>query len=263
MTIVEFSSGWDSAATLVDGRWVERRPRRPEVAPRLLAEARVLSWLAPRLPLPVPRPVVVSEHPLVLRHELVPGEPAEALTGADGRVVGAFLRALHDADPEEAVRHGLVEGCLTEVERFRAEVVPMLPDQSRALALLDDFRVVRTETVVHGDLGPEHLLCRDGAVSGVIDWTDAHRGDAAIDLAWTLFGTPREFADALAETYGVPDELRYRALQWHRLGPWYEVTHGLDTQQPDLVRDGVEGIISRLAPEDLVLKEQALKREGL
>ncbi|WP_344884506.1 phosphotransferase [Allokutzneria multivorans] len=247
MAIMEFSSGWDSAATLVDGRWVERRPRRPEVAPRLLAESRVMSWLAPRLPLPVPCPVVVSEQPLVLRHELVPGEPAEALTGADGRVVGRFLRALHDTDPAEALRHGLAEGAVPELDRFRAEVVPMLPDQPLALALLDDLRVPRTESVVHGDLGPEHLLCHEGAVSGVIDWTDVHLGDAAIDLAWTLFGTPPEFADALAETYGVSEELRRRALQWHRLGPWYEVTHGLDTGQPELVRDGLAGIIARIS----------------
>ncbi|WP_030430181.1 phosphotransferase [Allokutzneria albata] len=237
-----FDSGWDSAATLVDGGWVERRPRRPEVAPRLLAEVRLMSWLAPLLPLPVPRPVIVSEEPLVLRHQLVPGEPAERLTAADGRVLGRFLRALHDVDPVEPVQ----EGDLGDVDRFRAEVVPLVPDKPRALALLDEFRSVPKDSVVHGDLGPEHVLCRDGAVSGVIDWTDAHLGDPAIDLAWTLFGTPAEFADALAETYGVSGELRHRALQWHRLGPWYEVTHGLDTGRPELVRDGVAGIVSRL-----------------
>ncbi|MCP3804303.1 phosphotransferase [Allokutzneria sp. A3M-2-11 16] len=240
--IMEFGSGWDSAATLVDGRWVERRPRRPEVAPRLLAEARLLSWLAPLLPLPVPRPVIFSAEPLVLRHELVPGEPAERLAAVDGRVLGRFLRALHDVDPVEPVH----EADLGELDRFREEVVPLLPDCPRATALLDEFRSVSKDCLVHGDLGPEHVLCRDGAVSGVIDWTDAHLGDPAIDLAWALFGTPPEFAHALAETYGVSGKLRRRALLWHRLGPWYEVTHGLDTGRPELVRDGIAGIVSRL-----------------
>ena len=29
----EFDNGWDAQATLVDGRWVDRSPRRPEVEP--------------------------------------------------------------------------------------------------------------------------------------------------------------------------------------------------------------------------------------
>ena len=46
-------NGWDSRAWL-DGDWLHREPRRAEVRPRLLAETRLLPWLAPQLPLPVP-----------------------------------------------------------------------------------------------------------------------------------------------------------------------------------------------------------------
>lgn len=65
----------------------------------------------------------------------------------------------------------------------------------------------------------------DGRVSGVIDFGDTHLGDAANDLAWPLFGAPVDFADAIAAAYGPTDDLRRRALVWHQLGPWYEVTH--------------------------------------
>lgn len=89
--------------------------------------------------------------------------------------------------------------------------------------------------LLHADLGPEHVLCRDGRVVGVIDWSDARIGDAALDLAWCLNGTPPEVADAVARTYGVDAEIRERSLFYHRLGPWYEVVHGLDTKQERFV----------------------------
>ena len=38
--------GWDSTAFLVGGRWVERRPRRPEIGPQLVRETVVMPWLA-------------------------------------------------------------------------------------------------------------------------------------------------------------------------------------------------------------------------
>jgi aminoglycoside phosphotransferase (APT) family kinase protein len=298
---VELVGGWDSAATLVEGRWVERRPRRDEVAGQLRREVRLMPWLAPRLPLLVPVPYVLSEVPLVVRHELVPGEPlaspgAPALPDAHymatnepsillpgparkshscidpqvarypglarkfhswaehGRRLGAFLRALHDCPVREAVRHGLLDARdaagehARTLDDFRARVVPLVPVGQRgtALALLDELREPPGDTVVHGDLGPEHVLVRDGVLSGVIDFGDAHAGDAAIDLAWALYGTPAAFAGALAAAYGVVDSQRERALAWHRLGPWYEVTHGLDTDDAATVRGGLAGLLSRL-----------------
>ena len=83
-------------------------------------------------------------------------------------------------------------------------------------------------------------------VTGVIDWTDARIGDPAVDLAWTLHGTPAAFADALAAAYGVTAEQRARGLLWHRLGPWWEALAGVDFLGPDLVASGLEGILARL-----------------
>ncbi|MFD4675561.1 phosphotransferase [Lentzea sp. NPDC058450] len=231
--------GWDSTAVLVGG-WVERRPRRPEIGPQLLRETVVMPWLAPLLPLPVPVPEVVSADPVVVRHELVPGEEITALTATQGRQLGEFLRALHAAPVSEAVALGAGPMPLP-VERFRAEV--RVPGGEELLARLDGLPA---DTLVHGDLGPEHVLGRDGVLTGVIDFGDLHVGDAAIDLAWALHSTPPEFADALAQAYGVTSELRERALVWHQLGPWHEVLYGNDIGDPETVEVGLAGVLERL-----------------
>ncbi|WP_220505013.1 phosphotransferase [Microbispora sp. H10830] len=137
-------------------------------------ETRLMPWLAQRLPLPVPIPHV-----------------------------------LHTADPAEAVRHGappprevLGERAAT-VKDFGTRVIPLLPDDRRdaASTLLDAVAALPTHALVHGDLGPEHVLMRDGAVSGVIDFSDAHVGDPALDLAWALHAAPPAFARAVAAEY--------------------------------------------------------------
>ncbi|GHH33996.1 phosphotransferase [Lentzea cavernae] len=232
--------GWDSTAVLVGGRWVERRPRRPEIGPQLVRESVVMPWLAPLLPLPVPVPVVVSHDPVVVRHELVPGEELTSPGAVQGRQLGEFLRALHAAPVSEAVARGAGPRPLP-VERFRAEV-----DVPGGEELLAKIAGLPADTLVHGDLGPDHVLGRDGVLTGVIDFGDLHVGDAAIDLAWALHCTPPEFADAVAETYGVTDELRERALVWHQLGPWHEVLHGNDLGDPEIAKIGLAGVQERL-----------------
>lgn len=213
-----------------------------------------MPWLAPQLPLDVPQPHVATSEPLVVRHALVAGEPLAEHTAEHGRQLGAFLRALHAVDPADAVRHGLLgpEAAGREraeiLKRFKADVLPLVPAERRdaASALLEAVGGLPTDTVVHGDLGPEHVLCRATGLSGVIDFSDAHVGDRAIDLAWALHGTQPEFATALAEEYGVTPQLREQALLWHRLGPLHEVLHGLDNSSPEEVRSGLAGVIRRL-----------------
>lgn len=247
---MDFAGGWDSRARLVDGRWVDRRPRRPDVVGQLLRETRLMPWLAPRLPLPVPVPEVLSDEPLVVRHLLVPGEPLEHPEHAEhGRGLGLFLRALHDCPADEAARLGVPTATPDEdLERFAAEVLPLLPAHlhDAAHALLDAARAPTGGTLVHGDLGPEHVLTADGALTGVIDFGDVHLGDPATDLAWPLHGTTPAFAAELAAAYGVTEDQRERALVRHRLGPWHHVTFGLDRADPAIAREGPAGVVDRL-----------------
>lgn len=237
--MTHLGEGWDSTAELVDG-WVERRPRRPEIGPQLLRESVVMPWLAPLLPLPVPVPVAVSREPLVVRHELVPGAEVPTLNAVQGRQLGEFLLALHAVPVAEAVRRGVGRSPLP-VERFRAEV--RVPGGEELLARIDGLPA---DTLVHGDLGPEHVLGQGGVLTGVIDFGDLHIGDAAIDLAWALHSTPPEFANALTQAYGVTDALRERALIWHQLGPWHEVLYGNDIGDPSAAANGMNGVRERL-----------------
>lgn len=247
--------GWDSRAYLVDGTWLEREPRRPEVRERLLTEIRLLPWLAPQLPLPVPQPVVVRDEPLRVRHRLVPGESATEFTDEQGAVLGRFFRALHAVDTVAAVDRGVAdaeqarEEHIHHLRRFRGEVLPRIPDDLRVAAagLLDRLSDPAPESaLVHADVGPPHLLVVDDRVSGVIDWSDAQIGDPAIDLAWLVHASGA--GGAVAEGYGADAALLARAHDWHLLGPWHEVTYGLDTDQPGFVASGMAGVCSRLIP---------------
>ncbi|MFC5181225.1 phosphotransferase [Actinomadura harenae] len=247
----DFDGGWDSRATLEDG-WVVRVPRRPDVHPRLLAEIRLMPWLAPRLPLAVPVPELASSDPLIVRHRLVPGVPLESPDAGHGHALGLFLRALHDTDVHDATAHGLRDTrdeFADDLALFRDRVLPLLPDSARAdgASLLDALDTGIADIVVHGDLGPEHVLVSDGRLSGVIDFGDAQAGDPALDLSWTLHGTPPAFAEALATAYGVTPDLRARGLLWHKLGPWYEVTRGLTTNDPAMRDAGLSAVLTRLA----------------
>ncbi|WP_326567415.1 phosphotransferase [Amycolatopsis rhabdoformis] len=236
--------GWDSVATLVDARWVERRPRRAEVRELLLRETRVMPWLAPLLPVRVPVPVVWQAEPLVVRHELVVGEQANVLTAEHGRTIGALLRALHAVDIDEAGAHGVAA---TDRADVLAEFAEVVVPRAGGAALLDEIRGFPVDAVVHADLGPEHVLVIEGQVSGVIDWSDLCVDDRARDLAWPMFGASAAFARGVAAAYGMTEELHRRAWAWHRLAPWFEVTHGVATGQPDLVDSGLAGVRERLA----------------
>jgi aminoglycoside phosphotransferase (APT) family kinase protein len=102
------------------------------------------------------------------------------------------------------------------------------------------------ETLVHGDLAARHVTTCDGRVTGVVDWTRARVADPATDLAWPLYGTPEPVAEAVARAYAVSDDELGRALDRHRLGPWYDVLWGLGAGGPAFVESGLRELVIRL-----------------
>jgi aminoglycoside phosphotransferase (APT) family kinase protein len=254
--LVEVETGWDSAVVEVDGEWIFRFPRRPEVVDWIRTEVALLPELAPRLPAPIPRfEFVALEPPVFVGYRKLAGEPLAhgARSAALGAGLGELLRALHSFPVDRARaltgRDGRAERRVT-VARFRASVLPLLdePERSRGEELLDAALALPFEpALVHGDLGPEHVLHRGHDLTGVIDWSDAHMDDPAIDLAWPLHGTSAAFAAALLSAYAPADAgLTERALVFHRLGPWHEALYGLEERRPELVASGLEGIRARL-----------------
>jgi aminoglycoside phosphotransferase (APT) family kinase protein len=255
--LVPIETGWDSAVVEVNGEWIFRFPRRPEVVGWLRSEAALLPELARRLPAPIPQFELVDlDKDGFVGYRKLAGEPlAHGTSSAPlGARVGEFLAALH-AFPVDRARALTGRDSAAEkhatVERFRTAVLPYLDESERPRgeALLDAALAQPFEPVlVHGDLGPEHVLHRGDELTGVIDWSDARVGDPAIDFAWLLYGTSPPFAEQLLRSYGPTDEtLRERALVFHRLGPWHEVLYGLDESRPELVASGLKGIRARLA----------------
>jgi aminoglycoside phosphotransferase (APT) family kinase protein len=249
----EIAGGWDSRASIVDGVWLDREPLRSEIRPKLLTETRLLPWLAPQLPLPVPLPQVMRYEPLRVRHRLIPGTPATDLTSDQGAALGEFFRVLHSVDTTDAAARGTPSHDaawnehLQHLDRFRRDVFPRVPDPLRGLAeaLLERLsQPPPAPVLVHGDVGPGHILVTDGTVSGIIDWSDAHIGDPALDLAWLIHGSSA--GQAVATAYDADTALVQRAHDWHLLGPWHEVLYGLDIGGPAYVESGITGVLERL-----------------
>jgi aminoglycoside phosphotransferase (APT) family kinase protein len=220
---------------------VLRVPRSARSVEELDSEVLLLPSLASALPVEIPRFEYVSRDPWFVVYRLIRGEP---LRDEDPVGVRAFLDAVHGFDTTglEVRRPDWLGIYQTHAEEWRLAVLPLLDadEHGRAEGLLGEIETLTgyAPALVHCDLGPEHLLCRDGRLVGVIDWGDAKIGDPAIDYAWLLNGP---FPD-----YEVDDEVRRRALIYHRLGPWFEVEYGARTERPEWVRSGLAGIRSRL-----------------
>jgi aminoglycoside phosphotransferase (APT) family kinase protein len=255
LPVTPMHQGWDSYVFVAGEQWVIRVPRRASAERALRQEAELLAAIGPGLPTRVPVPVRICEpSPIAVLAPRIPGLPA-ADHPDTARQLGAFLKVLHDLPVESTpIPVAGIEEWRHAHARRRAEfeqaVFPLLEleERERAKAMFDgvtfDFRPV----VVHGDLGPEHVLADPaGTVNGVIDWSDARSGDPAIDLAWPLNGMSEAFANGVLSTYGeVDSDVSARAAFYHRRSPWYEVLYGLQRQRDDLVASGLADIRSRL-----------------
>ena len=217
------SRGGTARRRLVEGRWVDRTPRRPEVERQLLSEADLLPLIGDTLRqtgIEVPRPRVVRRQPLTVRHPIVVGRPAdpERLGADDGDRLGRFLSLLHGTADSVVAAAGLPSAAddlvetADQLERLRHEVFPLLDAPAREVAatLLATVAVPSDRVLCHADLVPEHVLVREGRVAGIIDWGDARVTDPAIDLAWPLHGTNRAFAGAVRTAYGASDDVVQR-----------------------------------------------------
>jgi isopentenyldiphosphate isomerase/aminoglycoside phosphotransferase (APT) family kinase protein len=248
--------GWDTVATVVERTWLDRVPRFPDVEVPLRNEVRLMPRLAPLLPLQVPVPIVLDDWPLRVRHRLLPGELAARtpLTRDDGRRFGEFLRALHDMPVNIYVESGIPgqtearAELLATLERMLHRVLPLVPEehQEAGKALLRRVALRSPTTLVHGDLAAHHIASGPDGIEAVLDWKDARVADPAVDLAWPLYGAPEAFAEAVAAAYGVSDDELSRALDWHKLGPWYETLWGQGPGGPAFVTSGLNAIVDLL-----------------
>jgi aminoglycoside phosphotransferase (APT) family kinase protein len=192
---------------------------------------------------PVPTPEVLWRKPPVLAIAAVPGtalghlgEPSTA-SAAAWVAAGAAVRTLHDAalppwhgrsvDEIRSRLDGECEWLLTN------DVLPVdLVTRNRkvAEAALRPWKPVFT----HGDLQVDHVFVDGDEITGVIDWSEASRGDALFDLAILTLGHPEHLGDVVAG-YGMDVDLDVIRAWWSLrslVAVRWLVEHGFDPSAP-------------------------------
>ncbi|CAM5501303.1 phosphotransferase [Streptomyces badius] len=180
-----------------------RTERGPELQRK---ECRWLPHLAPRLPLPVPRPVRVGKPSARFPKRWtimtwVPGDPLDRTSVSRGdhaaSTLADFLRALHAAAPAErpgVVDRGAHPGAYTEGFDHLLRSVALDGRGDGARAVWDDAVAAPAwegpPVLVHGDLHPANVVVSDGTLSGVIDFGDLFAGDPAWDPAAAWVALP-------------------------------------------------------------------------
>lgn len=229
-------SGWDNRVFRLGTELSIRLPRSWPYRDQVAKEQRWLPVLAPRLPLPIPRPVALGVPGLGYPYAWsvyawIDGAPATLGRIAEpvrfARAVAEFLVALRACDPTGGPspgQHNWWRGAPFEVYVGQARAaLAALADEldpaavKAASAILDEAIASRwpCEPVwVHGDVSYGNLLVRDGQLTAVIDFGSSGVGDPACDvvLAWTLLST--ESRRAYAEALGLDHDTWARGRGW-------------------------------------------------
>lgn len=230
--------GWDNTVWLVDERWVFRFPRRAIAVPAVERQVAILPRLAPLLPLAIPEPAFAGRPsdgyawpffgaPFVPGREVADAELDDEERAQLARPLGAFLRALHDAEvpgaealPVDPMGRADMSSRVPRTRERLAELVELglwePPDGvEELLGEAVPLPAAVGAVLAHGDLHLRHLLVADGRASAVIDWDDLCRGDPSIDLmlVWCLL--PPEARPEFLAAYGAASDeqlLRARVL---------------------------------------------------
>jgi len=173
----------------------------------VLREARLLEVVAEHAPIPVPAPRFADAVTGVLGYRRLPGEPLLGRPPAPGAAqrLGEFLRVLHATDL--AIAAELVP---TEAAD-PAEWLQDLDGPQEVVRVLHASRPRPSphRVLAHADLGAEHILELHGALTGIIDWSDAAITDPALDFARLYRDFGRRFLDELLQAYGpFPDAMQ-------------------------------------------------------
>ncbi|MDP6443136.1 MAG: phosphotransferase [Pirellulaceae bacterium] len=236
----DFGVGWDNRAYLVNDAWVFRFPQRAmggrtmdyetAVTPRLTSLPLAISWSRFIGRPSSTYPWRFSGAPLVAGESACRAHVSDEQRASFAEPLGKFLAALHAVDASRA-RHWGAPGDWIQRMDLPArhprwlEKLDELPSGLREEAR-DLERIVATEekeltargawqgcperVLCHGDLYSRHLIVRDGALAGVIDWGDVHVGDAAVDLAIGFEFLPRASRVHFRNAYGDVDDATWR-----------------------------------------------------
>jgi len=192
---------------------------------------------------PVPTPEMLWCKPPVLALAALPGTPLGRLgqpssaSSAAWTAAGAAVRMLHDA-PLPPWPAGRLE---ESAARLDAECEWLLSNDVLPADLVTGNRRIAEgalrawkQVFMHGDLQLSHVFVEGDRITGVIDWSEAGRGDAMYDLAILTLGHPEHLGDVVK---GYGPEVDHDAIRaWWSLRSltairWL-VEHGFDPSIP-------------------------------
>jgi aminoglycoside phosphotransferase len=192
---------------------------------------------------PIPTPEVLWRKPPVLALAALPGtalgrlgEPSSASSAA-WAAAGTAVRVLHDAPlppwpgPSlDEIASSLDSECTWLLANGVLPTHLVTRNRQVAEAALRPWTPVFT----HGDLQIAHVFVDGEEITGVVDWSEAGRGDGMYDLASLTLGHPEHLSDVVAG-YGADVDLdvirgwwslrSLRAIRWL-------VEHGFDPSSP-------------------------------
>jgi aminoglycoside phosphotransferase (APT) family kinase protein len=202
--------GEDNLVVALDRSWIVRFPRNAEYRARFAAELNLLHRLRPLSPLAVPnyekvapdqsfgayRRIAGREMTPTVFAAMVPHAQQVALTS-----LSRFLLVLHGLPADTITQPDGTIARTWSGEQFaalyrgmrRARIARVVPAAllARFDAFHDAFETLAPgpARLVHDDISDDHILVDDsGRIAGIVDFSDASYGDAAIDFAffWRL-----------------------------------------------------------------------------
>jgi len=174
---------------------------------------------------PVPTPEVLWCKPPVLAIAALPGTTLGRLGGpstgspAAWAAAGAVIRNLHEAPlPPLPGRAGRSSAALAaeldaECELLAANGVLPADLVTRNRQVAEAALRPCTPAFTHGDLQIAHVFVDGDEVTGIIDWSEAGRGDALYDLATFTLGHEERLGDVIAG-YGTDVDLGVIHAWW-------------------------------------------------
>jgi aminoglycoside 2''-phosphotransferase len=203
------TKGWDNDVVILDDKFVFRFPKREKYFDRFKAEIKLLRYLSPKMPVPVPDYQYTPGDLSFGGYKIIPGvemtpEVFNTFTDSQKKRIaeqlGKFLSVMHDTSVEKAKEFGFEEEdegywwsrnhTEQTLQGLREKVFPKLTkeeidwveqqfDQYSSLSF--DFEI----TVIHSDLVGDHIFVdpEKGMVTGIIDFADTEFSDPALDFA--------------------------------------------------------------------------------
>lgn len=270
--VARIVGGWSYWTFDVDGRLMVRVPRSMSVANSLRREIALLPHISSHVPFCVPefRHVGSFRGRPFASYDRISGRPVSLpdLSTDTARHVASALTDLHAVPPLPFAQR---QPDAASVESWRKRYLSLRSDAADVLASLvepslasqldqrwgtfleRDLEPLSTLTVIHYDLGPEHILVdgSTGTIAGMIDFEETMLGDPAADFAglWCQFG--KGPTQEVVRRYGRSVDAKFEArIRFYAcLASYHAIAHGVDCQDDAIVADGVAGLRNRVSSE--------------